>query len=86
MNKYDDVKYFDKVLVIILSSKAKIRMVIRVENIMIVKNGSTKTNLNLKQTENTGLVQWIVLTVLVESILYCPVGFDKLFCNLNILT
>ena len=30
---------------------------------MIVKKGSTKTNLNLKQTENTGLVQWIVLTV-----------------------
>ena len=53
---------------------------------MIVKNGSTKTNLNLKQTENTGLVQWIVLTVLVESILYCPVGFDKLFCNLKLLT
>ena len=40
MNKYDDVKYFGKVLVIILSSKAKIRMVIRVENIMIVKNGN----------------------------------------------
>ena len=53
---------------------------------MIVKKGGRKTNLNLKQRENTGLVQWIVLTVLVESILYCPVGFDKLFCNLKLCT